>query len=129
MARYWKLEDHTFGTSGDDVDLSELDARASELTEQEWADQTAALSAASVRVPVPPVVTSLAGNNTTHSTNGDASVVTVHVLAPAGGPVRARPTINGAPISAGQPIILSRPGVVTVTTRAGNNDVVIVEEF
>jgi len=84
-----------------------------------------------------PVTTALVGNNVTHSTSAEARKVTVYVHSPDGGPERARPTLDGTPIrggyGSGKYVIEAPDGwtceSMTVKTRAGNNDVVIVEEF
>jgi len=78
--------------------------------------------------------TALAGNNLTHVTDDLAVKITVYVHEPQGGPERARPTINDAPIRGGAPYIVEAPrgynvAPLTIKTRAGNNDIVIVEEF
>jgi hypothetical protein len=82
------------------------------------------------------VVTALQGNTLTHTTDPLARKVTVHVHAPEGGPDRARPLINGSPVrgsSTGPYVFEAPPGwtvpPVRVDTRAGNNDIVVVEEF
>jgi hypothetical protein len=131
--RYWQLDANTFGTSDDDVDLSLLDPRAVELTEAVWAADTAALNeSATPRVPTPPRVTTLRGNGLTHATDGSASRVTISIIAPVGGNVQGRPHLNGDPIAAtpgGPPFVFVAPGVMVVETKAGSNDIVIVEEF
>lgn len=79
----------------------------------------------------PPVTTALQGNERSYLTDPNASRVTVQVLSPSGGPSRARPTIDGVPVAGGGgPFVYDRAGhVFTIETRAGNNDVVILEEF
>ena len=84
-----------------------------------------------------PVVVALIGNNLTHSTNPLARKVSIYVHSPIEGAERARPTVNGAAIrgaNSGTPYIFEAPAgftvpVLTVATRAGSNDIVIVEEF
>lgn len=131
--RYWQIEEHTFGTSSDELDLSALEPRAVELTEQEWVDGTEALAAASVVPPPPaPIVTSLRGNAANYATHPSAKRVTVLIISPVGGNVQGRPTVNGSAVCAtpgGSPIVFDRPGALAITTRAGNNDLMIVEEF
>jgi hypothetical protein len=87
--------------------------------------------------PRPPVaVTALVGNNQNHTTSGLARKVAVYVHAPTSGPVSGRPTINGSTVrgsEAGRYEFVAPDGFtispMTVATKAGNNDVVIVEEF
>jgi len=130
MTRYWKIGNNTLGTSNDDVDLAVLEPAAEELTfaeyEQAQADLTALLGSAS-----PPVTTSLAGNGQSYATNPSARKVTVQVIAPTGGPSRARPTVDGTPVAGGAgSFVYDQPGhALVIKTNAGNNDVVIVEEF
>lgn len=83
-----------------------------------------------------PDVTALIGNGHTHTTDPLARRVTIYVHAPAEGPERARPTLNGAPIrgSATGPYVIEAPAgftvpALTIATRSGLNDVVIIEEF
>jgi len=80
----------------------------------------------------PPVVTALQGNNLTHSTDANAKRVTVAVVAPVGGNSAGRPTIDGKKVSGssgGGNFVFQAPGVMVIATHAGNNDIVIVEEF
>ena len=80
----------------------------------------------------PPVVTALQGNGLTHSTDANAKRVTVTVVAPVGGNSAGRPTIDGKRISGsagGGNFVFQAPGVMVIATHAGNNDLVIVEEF
>ena len=79
----------------------------------------------------PPITISLAGNGLSHATNPSARRVTVQVIAPSGGPTRARPTVDGVPVAGGAgSFVYDKPGhVLTIETKAGNNDVVILEEF
>jgi len=84
-----------------------------------------------------PVVVALIGNNLTHGTSPLARKVSIYVHSPIEGAERARPTVNGAPVrgaNGGTPYIFESPDGFTVptieiATRAGNNDLVIVEEF
>lgn len=126
--RYWKFDPASLGTTDDDVDLS-AEPGATELT---LAQYEAASDALRVGASTSPVITSLAGNNAQHVTNPAARRVTISVIAPIGGNMAGRPSINGkkaAATSGGAPYVLERPGAVTVATHAGNNDLVIVEEF
>jgi len=81
------------------------------------------------------VWTALVKNGEAHVTDPLAVKVVIYIHEPKGGPERARPTINGTPIrGGGGPYeIVAQPGYnvapITIKTRAGNNDVVIVEEF
>lgn len=85
----------------------------------------------------PIVVTALEGNDQSYTTSDLAIRVTIHVHAPVGGALRARPTVNGEPIrgseGAGVYVCVAPDGwtlaPLTITTEAGSNDVVIVEEF
>lgn len=79
-----------------------------------------------------PVVTPLQGNGVSRVTDAAAKRVTVTVIAPVGGNTQGRPTINGKRVAAspgGYPYIFETPGAMTIETHAGNNDIVIVEEF
>lgn len=130
MTRYWKIGNNTLGTSTDEVDLATLEPTAEELTlaefEQAQADLVATIPSKSFTV-----TTSLNGNGASHVTDSRARRVIIQVVAPTGGPIRARPTVNGTPIVGGAgPFVYDCPGhTLTIETRAGNNDVVIVEEF
>lgn len=82
------------------------------------------------------VVTSLNGNGKSHTTDALAVKVTVHVLAPQEGNIKGRPTINSAPVAAGQghPYVFEAErgwnvDPLTIETNAGSNDLVIIEEF
>lgn len=80
------------------------------------------------------VVTPLIGNGKSHTTDPLARRVMVYVHAPEGGPQRARPTVNGGAVRGPGEYVFDSPDGFTVpsmvvTTNAGNNDVVIVEEF
>lgn len=81
-----------------------------------------------------PIATPLHGNKKTHTTDPAARKVTVYVHEPQGGPDRGRPTLDGAAIRGTTPYIFEAPdgttlAAMTIATRAGNNDLVIVEEF
>lgn len=78
-----------------------------------------------------PRSTTLKGDGKTHTTDALATCVKVHVFCPdTAAPVRARPTINGVPLAAGSgEIRYDNPGPMVVETRAGNNDLLIIEEF
>lgn len=130
MTRYWKIGDNTLGTSNDDVNLAALEPAAEELTFAEYGQAQVDLADA-LSAPSPPITTSLVGNGLSHSTNPAARKVTIQVIAPTGGPTRARPTVDGVPIAGGSGnFVYDRPGhPIVVETNAGNNDVVIVEEF
>lgn len=130
--RYWQTN-NSLAQTADSVDLSVDDPAGGWV---EFADETAYEAAAAALIaaapaPTPPVTTSLVGNNQSHSTNAAARRVTVVVVAPVGGPVRARPNINGTPVGGGTgPILFDSPAdEIVVSTHAGNNDVVIIEEF
>ena len=133
MTRYFKVGDNTLGTGGDDADIMAIyPGEVEELTEAEWVAASAALNAAATPAPTPPVVTSLIGNNVTHSTDAAAKKVTVTVVAPVGGNASGRPTIDGKKVSGssgGGNFVFQAPGVMVIATHAGNNDIVIVEEF
>jgi hypothetical protein len=76
------------------------------------------------------VSTALIGNNQEHTTDGTARLVNIHINEPTGGPKRARPTVNGDPVvGGGGALIYQKPGSLTVKTNAGNNDLLILEEF
>jgi hypothetical protein len=130
MTRYWKIGDNTLGTSSDDVDLATLPG-VEELTEAEWMAASEAITSASPPPAPQPVTTSLQGNGLSYVTDPAATRVTVQVIAPIGGPVRARPTVDGQPVSGGAgPFVYDNPGhAIVIGTRAGNNDVVVIEEF
>ena len=85
--------------------------------------------------PHPPTIwTPLSGNGKSHTTSPLAVKVTIVVHTLTGGPERARPTVNGAPVRGdARHVIESQSGYnvapITVETNAGNNDLVILEEF
>jgi hypothetical protein len=84
-----------------------------------------------------PIVVALIGNGLTHDTSPVARKVSIYVHAPIEGAERARPTVNGAAIrgaNSGTPYVFEAPAgftvpVLVIATRAGSNDIVIVEEF
>lgn len=79
-----------------------------------------------------PRSTTLKGDGKTHTTDAAAACVKIHVFCPdTAAPVRARPTINGVPLAAGSgEIRYDNPGSpMVIETRAGNNDLLIIEEF
>lgn len=80
---------------------------------------------------LPPRTISLSGNNKVHQTLNEAKRVTVKVIAPTSGPVEARPTVDDVPLLGGAgDYIFESPGhSMTILTNAGNNEVVIVEEY
>jgi len=123
MTRFWKIDDHTTGTSLDDVDMTDLVDGIEEIDQAEY-------DARLVDAPKsPPVVTDLIGNGLEHTTDPDAKKVIITVSAPNGGPKRARPLIDGASVVAGV-YEYDVPGVaIVVETKAGNNDVLIREVF
>lgn len=90
---------------------------------------------ADVPAPRDPVAwTALHGNKKSHTTDPLAIKVTIYVHEPQGGPDRARPTVDGSPIRGGAPYIVAAPqgynvAPMLIETQAGNNDLVIVEEF
>jgi len=127
MTRYWKIGDDTLGTSFDDVDLALLEPAAVELDEAAYLAASAAIEAASVKPD--PTITDMIGNGLAHVTNAAAKRVVVRVNAPDGGPKRARPTIDGTAVVQGD-YTYDRPGkAIEVKTNAGNNDVLVIEEF
>lgn len=80
--------------------------------------------------PRSPVITPLVGNGLSHVTDPAATVVRVKVVAPVGGPERARPTVNGMAVCGGAgDYVYQSPGALMVRTNAGNNDLIITEEF
>lgn len=79
-----------------------------------------------------PKSTALKGDGKTHTTDPAASCVKIHVFCPdTSAPVRARPTIDGVPLAAGSgEIKYDYPkSSMIIETRAGNNDLLIIEEF
>lgn len=84
-----------------------------------------------------PIVVALIGNGLTHVTSPLARKVSIYVHAPLEGAERARPTVNGSSIrgaSGAAPYVFEAPAgftvpVLTVETKAGSNDLVIIEEF
>jgi hypothetical protein len=128
--RYWKI-DRGDGTTSlavtEDGDLRSAMPAAEELTVEAHATESVALAAASARPA--PIITPLIGNGLSHSTNAAAKKVIVRVNAPDGGPKRARPTIDDQPVTVGD-YTYDRPGkAIEVKTNAGNNDVLVSEEF
>jgi len=128
--RFWKIDrgngvlSLAVSTEGD---LRTAFPNAEELTEVEYGTEAAAVQAAAAKPD--PIVTPMIGNKVTHATNPDAKRVVVLVNAPSGGPKRARPTINGVSVISGE-YAYDRPGkAITVKTRAGNNDLLVTEEF
>lgn len=77
-----------------------------------------------------PIITPLVGNGLHHTTDPLAAIVRVKVVSPTGGPERARPTVNGMPVCGGAgDYVYQAPGTLNIKTNAGNNDLVVTEEF
>lgn len=133
--RYWTQPPITLAQTADDLDLIALEP---DLGWVELADEAAynaaaaAIAAAHPSVPRIPIVTALQGNNQTYTTAANARRVTITVIAPVGGNTQARPMVDGKRIAAspgGYPYVFDRPGPLKIDTKAGNNDIVVVEEF
>lgn len=131
--RYWSQPPATLATTGDLIDLVDLEPDAGwvELTAQTYEDAVAGL-AAQASIAVPPVLTSLRGNGHFYTTSDAAKKVTISIIHPVGGNLQGRPQLNGVPICAtpgGAPFLFVQPGPLTIVTTAGNNDLIVVEEF
>jgi hypothetical protein len=131
--RYWKRGTRTLAKSADNMDFAAVaptEGWVELADEAAYNAEAAATNAALPSIPQP-ITTSLTGNALSHNTDPGAKRVTVYVIAPTSGPQRARPTIDGTPVLAGgAPFVYQEPRhSISIVTRAGSNDVTIVEEF
>ena len=116
-----------------DVVLAFMGELVNQLTPAERQELAAQVnSSLTGGIKTAPRSTTLKGDGKSHTTDADATCVRVHIFCPdTAAPMRARPTINGVPLAAGSgEIRYDNPGgSMIVETRAGNNDVLIIEEF
>lgn len=131
--RFWTIDGtNTFAATGDELDLAVLEPDVGWVELDETAYDAAVGGGAGESVVSGSSVTvALSGNGQHHTTAAGAKRVSVYVVSPTNAPVRARPTINGAPVlGGGAPFVYQDPSIpIRVETRAGNNEVVIIEEF
>jgi len=129
MPRYWRVDrgNGILSFAVSEGDLSSVLAGATELTQQEHTDQSATQMALSASPD--PVITTLVGNKMSYSTATEAKKVTIQVNSPTGGPLRARPLLDGQRVTKGVYTFVYPGKSKKVQTRAGNNDIVIIEVF
>jgi len=129
MTKFWFAEPASLAITADNVDL--VPDGFVECTEIDYSAHAAAILDAAPAAPQP-VITALHGNGARYITDPNTRRVTLTIVAPVGGNRQGRPTINDISVSAspgGAPYIFDYPGTLVVETKAGNNDLLIVEEF
>lgn len=125
--RYWQTP-AGLATTEDGYDLAAEVPAAVELDDLAAYDTAAAAGVAAMQSTASKI-TDLSGNDQTYSTDPAAKTVVITVHEPEDGNRRARPTVDDTPVTKGI-YTYDRPGVaIAIATRAGNNDLTIMETF